>query len=152
HEIHRRMEALKSSYEPPVTLGLLEALGHAPQGAQDMVFDLLLSRATAVMTNVPGPQQPLYLAGSEIKQAMFWVPQPGNIGMGVSILSFNGRVQFGLITDMAMVPDPQAIVAKFKPEFDQLLYFVLLNAERHTPPKDSGRTPARRISRKHAAT
>jgi WS/DGAT/MGAT family acyltransferase len=152
HEIHRRMEALKSSYEPPVTLGLLEALGHAPQGAQDMVFDLLLSRATAVMTNVPGPQQPLYLAGSEIKQAMFWVPQPGNIGMGVSILSFNGRVQFGLITDMAMVPDPQAIVARFKPEFEQLLYYVLLNAEHDAPPENvnfrsAGKSTVRKPSR-----
>ena len=44
------------------------------------------------MTNVPGPRQPLYLAGSELKQMMFWVPQSGNIGMGVSILSFNGEV------------------------------------------------------------
>lgn len=127
-EIHRRMEALKSSYEPPVTLGLLEALGYAPQMVQDTIFDLLLSRATAVMTNVPGPQMPLYLAGSKIEQVMFWVPQAGNIGMGVSILSFNGRVQFGLITDRALVPDPKAIVARFEPEFEQLLYFILLHA------------------------
>jgi diacylglycerol O-acyltransferase / wax synthase len=128
-EIHRRMETLKRSYEPPVTLGLLEALGYAPQVLQDKVLDLLLSRATAVMTNVPGPRRPLYLAGNEIKQVMFWVPQAGNIGMGVSILSFNGQVQFGLITDAALVPDPQAIVARFKPEFEQLLYFVLLGDE-----------------------
>ena len=93
------MEALKKSYEPEVTLGLFAALGYAPQIVQDKLFDLLLSRATAVMTNVPGPQQPLYLAGSELKQIMFWVPQSGNIGMGVSILSFNGKVHFGLITD-----------------------------------------------------
>jgi diacylglycerol O-acyltransferase len=127
-EIHRRMEKLKSSYEPPVTLGLIEALGYAPQLVQDRVFDFLVSRATAVMTNVPGPQTPLFMAGSEIKQVLFWVPQTGNIGMGVSILSFNGRVQFGLITDRAIVPDPKAIVARFRPEFEQLLYFVLLQA------------------------
>jgi hypothetical protein len=59
---------------------------------------------------------------------MFWVPQAGNIGMGVSILSFNGRVQFGLITDRALVPDPKAIVVRFEPEFEQLLYYVLLHA------------------------
>jgi diacylglycerol O-acyltransferase len=137
HEVHRRMEALKNSYEPPVTLGLLEALGYAPQVAQDMVFDLLLSRATAVMTNVPGPQQPLYLGGSEIKQAMFWVPQPSNIAMGVSILSLNGRVQFGLITDAALVPDPQAIIARFNPEFEQLLYYALLHADSPAAPEAS---------------
>lgn len=128
YEVHRRMEALKSSYEPAVSLGLLTALGHAPQLVQDAVFDLLLSRATAVMTNVPGPQVPLHLAGSLIEQAMFWVPQAGDIGMGVSILSFNGQVQFGLMADAALVPDPQAVVSRFKPEFEQLLYFVLLES------------------------
>lgn len=159
-EIHRRMEALKRSYEPLVTLGLFEALGYAPQAVQDRVFDLLLSRATAVMTNLPGPQQPLYLAGSEIKQMMFWVPQAGNIGMGVSILSFNGQVQFGLITDAAIVPDPETIIARFRPEFEQLLYFVLLGV--NAPPdgttkEDSrARKPKRRASvrraRKRTAT
>jgi WS/DGAT/MGAT family acyltransferase len=127
HEIRRRMEALKTSYEPSVTLGLFAGLGYAPQVVQDKLFDLLLSRATAVMTNVPGPQKPLYLAGSELKQVMFWVPQSGNIGVGASILSFNGKVHFGLITDAALVPDPQAIVARFAPEFERLVYFVLMS-------------------------
>lgn len=127
NEIHCRMEALKRSYEPAVTLGLLEALGYAPKRAQEEVFDILLSRATAVMTNVPGPQHPLYLAGSRVKQWIFWVPQAGDIGMGVSILSFDGHVQFGIMTDAAMVPDPRAIVMRFRPEFEKLLYLVLMS-------------------------
>ena len=126
YEIRRRMEALKTSYEPSVTLGLFAGLGYAPQIVQDMLFDLLLSRATAVMTNVPGPQQPLYLAGSPLKQVMFWVPQTGNIGMGVSLLSFNGQVHFGLITDAALVPDPDDIIGRFRPEFERLVYVALM--------------------------
>jgi WS/DGAT/MGAT family acyltransferase len=125
-EVRRRMEVLKKSYEPATTLGLFAVLGYAPKLVQDKLFDLLLSRATAVMTNVPGPQNPLYLAGSELKQIIFWVPQSGNIGMGLSILSFNGRVHFGLITDAALVPDPQSIMARIQPEFERLLYFVLM--------------------------
>jgi hypothetical protein len=60
--------------------------------------------------------------------------------MGVSILSFNGMVQFGLMTDAAMVPDPEAIIAHFRPQFEQLLYHVLME------PWDAGEheeTPAR---------
>ncbi len=125
-EVHRRMQALKQSLEPPVTLGMFAILGYAPQMLQDRLFDMLIHRATAVMTNVPGPQIPLYLGGAEIKQIMFWVPQSGDIGMGVSILSYNGMVQFGLVTDAAMVPDPEAIIAHFKPQFDELLYYVLM--------------------------
>lgn len=146
YEIHRRMEQLKHSYEPAVTLGLLSALGHAPKIVQDEVFDLLLSRATAVMTNVPGPQRPLYLAGARLKQWIFWVPQAGDIGMGVSILSFDGRVQFGLITDAALVPDPEAIIDRFAPEFEKFLYFVLL-APWDVPPPPEYATPTRRAGR-----
>ena len=127
YEVHRRMQALKQSLEPPVTLGMFAVLGYAPQMLQDRLFNLLTHRATAVMTNVPGPQSPLYLGGAEIKQIMFWVPQSGDIGMGVSILSFNGMVQFGLITDAQMVPDPEAIIAHFRPQFEELLYYVLMS-------------------------
>jgi diacylglycerol O-acyltransferase / wax synthase len=59
---------------------------------------------------------------------MVWVPQAGDIGLGVSILSFNGKVQFGLLADAALVPDPQAIIDRFEPEFEQLLYFALMQA------------------------
>ncbi len=144
-EVRRRMQALKKSYEPVVTLGLLEALGYGPKLLQDRLFDLLLSRASAVMTNVPGPQKPLYLGGSEIDQIMFWVPQSGEIGMGVSLLSFNNQVQLGLITDAALTPDPDEIVKYFQPEFEQLLYHVLMDdwggEEFSAPPAPRGEKP-----------
>lgn len=126
YEVHRRMEALKASYEAPVTLGLTMALGYAPQMVQDRLFNLLLSRASGVMTNVPGPQHPLYLGGSHMSQVMFWVPQASDISMGISVLSFNGQVQFGLITDAAVIPDPEAVIAHFGEEFEQLLYYTLM--------------------------
>jgi len=46
--------------------------------------------------------------------------------MGVSILSYAGGVQFGLITDARMCPDPEAIVARFEPEFDKLVWLALM--------------------------
>jgi diacylglycerol O-acyltransferase / wax synthase len=129
-EVSRRMAALKKSYEPRVTLGLISALGSAPKILQDKLFDLLLSRMTAVITNVPGPQKPLYMAGSRWRQAMFWVPQSANIGLGISILSFDGHLQFGVITDAALVPDPQAIIDRFRSEFETYarLTRITLNA------------------------
>jgi hypothetical protein len=127
HEVRRRMEALKSGSEAKVTLGLFAALGRAPKLVQDQLFDLLLSRASAVMTNVPGPQHALKLAGAPIRQIIFWVPQSGSIGMGVSILTYNGHVQFGLITDAALVPDPEDVVGRFASEFEKLLLHVLMS-------------------------
>ena len=57
---------------------------------------------------------------------MFWVPQSGDIGVGVSILSYGGGVQFGLITDAALCPDPEAIIERFAPEFEKLLLLALM--------------------------
>ena len=76
------------------------------------------------MTNVPGPGVPLQFCGATLKQTMFWVPASGDIGVGVSILSYGGGVQFGLITDEALCADPQAIVDCFEPEFEKLLLLV----------------------------
>ena len=125
--VRQRMLALKTSYEPATTLGLFAALGHLPKIVQDQLLDLLVSRGTAVMTNVPGPTEPLTVAGSLLKQSLFWVPQSGAIGMGVSIFSYAGKVQFGLITDAALTPDPEAVVSRFPEEFEKYLYYVLLD-------------------------
>jgi WS/DGAT/MGAT family acyltransferase len=126
YALHDRMEALKSSYQAPIAFALLGLAGMVPNALQQQMLDVLANKATAVMTNVPGPQQPLYMAGGRLGQTMFWVPQSGDIGMGVSILSFNGRVQFGLITDAGRVPDPENIIALFRPEFERLLLTVLM--------------------------
>jgi diacylglycerol O-acyltransferase len=126
YEVHHRMEALKGSYQAPIALALLGLAGLVPKMLQQQMLDILANKATAVMTNVPGPQQPLYLAGARLRQIMFWVPQSGDIGMGVSILSFNGGVQFGLLTDAGRVPDPENVIAHFRPEFDRLLMTVLM--------------------------
>ncbi len=88
--VRQRMLELKTSYDPAL-FGLFAALGYLPKIVQDQLSDILASRATAVMTNVPGPTQPLTVAGSRLRQMLFWVPQSGDIGMGVSILSYAGR-------------------------------------------------------------
>jgi diacylglycerol O-acyltransferase / wax synthase len=75
---------------------------------------------------VPGPREELKFNGRTIKQLLFWVPQSGDIGVGVSILSYAGGVQFGLITDDVLCPDPDDIIARFRPEFDKLLYLSLM--------------------------
>jgi len=125
-EVRRCMAELRGSYQPAVALGVLAATGLAPKFVQDIALDILANKASAVMTNVPGPQQPLYMAGAHLAQQMFWVPQSGDIGMGVSILSYNGCVQFGLVTDRHLVDDPDCIVARFRPEFEKLVYALLL--------------------------
>jgi WS/DGAT/MGAT family acyltransferase len=126
YAVSERMNELKSSKQAAVTFGFLAALGMGPSAFQKPVLDILSQKATAVLTNVPGPQQPIYLAGSKMKEMMFWVPQNGNIGLGISILSYDGKVFFGLISDRRLVAEPSAIISRFKAEFEKLLYLGMM--------------------------
>jgi len=124
--VHAAMTQLKGSYQPVLTLGLMAALGRLPAAVESAAIDLLSTKASAVATNVPGPQQPLYLAGGRIGRLIFWVPQSGDIGLGLSILTYAGQVQFGLIADAARIPDPDSVTARFREEFEKLVLTVLL--------------------------
>ncbi|HZI82293.1 MAG TPA: wax ester/triacylglycerol synthase family O-acyltransferase [Casimicrobiaceae bacterium] len=126
YAVRANMRSLKGSYQPVIALGILAAMGAGPHVLQERLLALLAKNATAVMTNVPGPREPLYLAGARIDRLMFWVPQSGDIGMGVSIMTYAGQVQFGLITDRSLCPDPQRVIRSFAPEFEKLALATLM--------------------------
>jgi WS/DGAT/MGAT family acyltransferase len=127
YAVRANMNALKGSYQPLLALGLLAAMGAGPKALQEVLLQVLARNASAVMTNVPGPQEPLYLARAKIEDMMFWVPQSGDIGMGVSILSYNGSVQFGVATDKELCPDPDVVIAHFGAQFEQLVLTALMS-------------------------
>ncbi len=126
YAVRARMNELKGSLQPLLTFGLLSVAGLLIKPAQDALLALFGRKTTAVMTNVPGPATKLQLCGATLEQTMFWVPQTGTVGLGVSILSYGGGVQFGVIADEALCPDPQAIIDAFEPEFAQLLAVTLM--------------------------
>ena len=126
YEVRKRMSALKGSYQPLLAFSLLAVAGLLIKPAQDMLLSLFSRKTTAVMTNVPGPRDKLKFCGATLEQSMFWVPQSGDVGLGVSILSYGGGVQFGVITDSALCPEPQQIVDEFLPEFARLSIVTLM--------------------------
>jgi diacylglycerol O-acyltransferase / wax synthase len=126
YAVRARMIELKDSYQPLLAFAVLAVAGLLIKPVQDALLGLFAKKATAVMTNVPGPAVPLKLCGATLRQTMFWVPASGDIGVGVSILSYGGGVQFGLITDRKLCPDPQAIIDRFEPEFERLLLLTLM--------------------------
>jgi diacylglycerol O-acyltransferase / wax synthase len=127
YTVHQRMAALKDSTQPLLAFGVLALSGLMIKPVQDAITGLFAKKASAVMTNVPGPAEPIRFCERTVKQVMFWVPQSGDIGVGVSILSYGGGVQFGLITDAQMCPEPQDIVAGFEPEFQKLMWLALMS-------------------------
>jgi diacylglycerol O-acyltransferase / wax synthase len=118
--LKENMDELKGSAEALVAWGILNAIGGSPEPIQRTVVNIFGSKATGVMTNVPGPRQTIFFAGKPISDIMFWVPQSGYLGLGVSILSYAGNVRLGVCTDAGLVPDPEQIIAGFQAEFDAL--------------------------------
>ncbi|HPO21138.1 MAG TPA: wax ester/triacylglycerol synthase family O-acyltransferase [Rubrivivax sp.] len=124
--VHARMSELKDSWQPLLAFGVLALAGQLNEAGQRSLLDLFAKKATAVMTNVPGPPQALRLCGATLRQCIVWVPQTGNVAVGVSIFSYAGGVQFGLIADAALCPEPQRVVERFAPELDKLLWLTLM--------------------------
>ncbi len=119
-EVRRRMEELKRSAEAPVTLGILGMMGFGTDAFREFVVRTLEPKATVVLTNVAGPPIKLYMAGQQIRELMFWVPQAGRLGVGISILSYAGNVYLGIATDAGLVPDPKVIIEGIYEELAQL--------------------------------
>ena len=120
-EVHRRMDELKRSPQAGVAFSILQLLGMAKPELLALGVDLFGSKATLVMTNVPGPQKRLFVAGSRIENIMFWVPQSAHLGLGISIFSYAGEVRMGLAVDAALAPDPETLVNHFHDEIEVLL-------------------------------
>lgn len=113
-DIQRQMSAIKQSREAVVAYGVLAMLGRSPRAFEEKVVDFLSSKCSAVITNVPGPRKALYIAGSEMKGIMFWVPKSGNLGLGISLISYNNQVLLGLAADSERVKDPAEIIEIFQ--------------------------------------
>ncbi|MCK5313892.1 MAG: wax ester/triacylglycerol synthase family O-acyltransferase [Anaerolineales bacterium] len=134
YELKRNMDDLKLSNEAMVAFGILNVVGAVPRKLQDIVVSIFDMKGTAVMTNVPGPKDQLYLAGAPIETVMAWVPQSGSLGLGVSIVSYFGKVWLGVATDQGLVPDPERIIGYFVDELMEMrsLADVALG-KRHKP-------------------
>lgn len=120
-EAKARMDALKRSPEAVAMQWLFNLFGRGPKKIQDLAQTLFGSKASVVLTNVAGPPQTMYLAGAAVESMMFWVPHPGDeLGMGLSLMSYRGQVQLGVMADARLVPDPQVIAAAFDAEVARL--------------------------------
>jgi diacylglycerol O-acyltransferase / wax synthase len=121
-KVKENMDALKRSPEAIAVYGLFNLMGYLPKAVEDFAIDLFESKASTVMTNVAGPRQPLYLAGVPIERIMFWVPHPGGqLGLGISILSYRDSVSLAVVADARLVPDPETITGRFEKEFAEML-------------------------------
>lgn len=73
-----------------------------------------------VVTNVPGPQVPLYFMGARMEAAFPHVPLLDNLGMGIALMSFDGKLGWGFNADYDLVPDLPAFIDFVRDSFEEL--------------------------------
>ncbi len=75
----------------------------------------------AIVTNVPGPQIPLYLLDARLVAAYPLVPLFVNQGLGIALLSYNGKLCWGFNADWELIPDLRDFARAVRESFDELL-------------------------------
>jgi WS/DGAT/MGAT family acyltransferase len=114
--------------------------GHAPSTivhqaarlqARQRLFNL-------VVTNVPGPQRPLYLLGRELQAIYPMVPLAKNTALGIAIMSYNGQLDFGLVSDYDALADLEAIAGELQASLEELSAVALTGAAAADAPRRSG--------------
>ncbi len=118
--VKAEMDAIKRSAEGPMAYGILGVMGLTPPEVEKIAIDVFAAKASMVVTNVPGPRQQLYVAGTPLRGVLVWAPMSGSVAMSVSILSYDGRVTVGLMSDAGLVPDPERIVHGVERELRRL--------------------------------
>ncbi len=113
----RGMDRLKHSWQPHVFYGVLSAIGKGPSVLEQLALTHFSSKASAIMTNVPGPTRPVYLAGIKVRQPLAWVPQAGSVGLGLAIFTYDNKVQFSIMADSGLIPDPDELTTLFFARF-----------------------------------
>lgn len=123
--VRQRMRRIKGGHEAVVDFGIQAAISRLSSRLYRASVDLLANRAVGVLTNVPGPRVPLYVAGQRIEGMMGWAPLTADQVMSFTIYSYDGKVFVGLAADAGLVPDHQQIVDGFADAFRRLSLLTL---------------------------
>ena len=122
HTVSEEMVGVKQSGQA-VGAGILTAVsGFAPPTIMAQAARLQARQRlfNLVVTNVPGPQFPLYLLGRELEAIYPMVPLAENTALGIAILSYNGHLDFGLVADYDALVDLEALADELRSSIEEL--------------------------------
>lgn len=136
-EVARQMGEHKRRGNAGALDGILRAARFAPLPARDLIAWLATRPQTfnTVVSNIPGPRQPLYVLGRRLRAAYPAVPLARGHGLSVGVLSYRDVLHVGLYGDPGVVPDLEEVARDFTRSFDALRFAV---APRTPEPPGSG--------------
>jgi len=141
--ISQSMDAVKQSGQAVGAEILTQLSGFAPPTIMAQAARLQARQRlfNLVVTNVPGPQFPLYLLGRELQAVYPMVPLAENTALGIAILSYNGQLNFGLVADYDALSDVEVLADEVRSSIDELVQTALPT---HPPRGAAARARGRR--------
>ncbi len=137
--VHEAMQGLKESGQAVGAVALTQLADFAPPNLMSQAARLQARQRyfNLVVTNVPGPQVPLYLLGRELQRLYPVVPLARNQALGVAIMSYDGKLGYGLLADWDALPDLDDLAAHLEAAQADLVRAAGLPA---MPRRRAGRT------------
>ncbi len=149
-QIRGAMEDLKSSGQAVGAQVLTNLAGFAPPTILSQAARLQARQRffNLVVTNVPGPQFPLYLLGRRLRGLYPVVPLARRQALGIAVMSYDGHLGFGLLGDYDALPELESIAAALRQAIAALSRAAGIPAARRA----HRRAPARRAAVNGAAS
>lgn len=141
-ELQTSWGGLRESPDARAALDIVRVLGVVPTEVRGPAIDLLGSKATVVLSSLRGPHAQIILGGKPVRQVVFWVPQAGALGLGLSLFCYAGGVTLGVACDARLVPDPARIVSSFNDEVEEMKSLGHRGRE-HSRPANEAKTTRR---------
>jgi diacylglycerol O-acyltransferase len=101
--MHRAMATIKRTNQALASFSGIAAAGVGTPAHTQGLVGRYARAASLIISNVPGPLEELALDGVRVRDLMFWVPCSGNLGLGVSVLSYAGRIRLGVNADLGLL-------------------------------------------------
>jgi diacylglycerol O-acyltransferase len=139
HRVTEEMRGVKQSGQAVGAEILTRLSGFAPPTIMAQAARLQARQRlfNLVVTNVPGPQFPLYLLGRELEEIYPMVPLAENTALGIAILSYNGQLNFGLVADYDALADVETLADELRESIEELAEAAGAPSPA-TPPKEAG--------------
>jgi diacylglycerol O-acyltransferase / wax synthase len=120
--VREELKGLKSSGQAVGAQVLTELTGFAPPTVMGQAARLVSRQRmfNLVVTNVPGPQFPLYLAGRKMLDPFPMVPLAKNQALGIALLSYAGKINFGLVGDWDLMWDLDEFADDLRESLEEL--------------------------------
>jgi WS/DGAT/MGAT family acyltransferase len=123
-KIRHDMQGVKESGQAVGAQVLTQLTGFAPPTIMAQAARLQARQRlfNLVVTNVPGPQMPLYILGRELQSMFPMVPLAQNTALGIAVVSYNGQMNFGLNADYDALADVETLADALRGALDELAH------------------------------